>query len=68
MRKLLVGIMCAALADAVCATELEGEMKAVLAFDVLGDEVPVAVPPAGLSRVDVPASGHLEIVWQGLAK
>ena len=37
-------------------------------FDVLGREVPVAVPPAGLSRVEVPASGHLEIVWQGLAK
>ena len=42
--------------------------KAVRAFDVLGREVPVAVPPAGLSRVEVPASGHLEIVWQGLAK
>ena len=37
--------------------------KAVRAFDVLGREVPVAVPPAGLSRVEVPASGHLEIVW-----
>ena len=36
-------------------------------FDVLGREVPVAVPPAGLSRVEVPASGHLEIVWHGLA-
>ena len=42
--------------------------KAVRAFDVLGREVPVAVPPAGLSRVEVPAGGHLEIVWQGLAK
>ena len=28
-------------------------------------EVPVAVPPAGLSRVEVPASGHLEIVFDG---
>ena len=37
--------------------------KAVRAFDVLGREVPVAVPPAGLSRVEVPASGHLESVW-----
>lgn len=42
---------------------LAAKPKAVRAFDVFGKETPVAVPPAGLSRIDIPASGHLEIVW-----
>ena len=37
--------------------------KAVRAFDVLGREVPVPVPDAGCARVEVPASGHLELAW-----
>lgn len=37
--------------------------KSARAFDVFGREVPVGIPPAGVSRVDVPASGHLELAW-----
>ena len=37
--------------------------KAVRAFDVFGEEVPCARPPVGISRIGVPAAGHLEICW-----
>lgn len=37
--------------------------KAVRAFDVFGEEVLCARPPVGISRIGVPAGGHLEICW-----
>ncbi len=43
--------------------ELAAEPKAARLFDVFGAEVPCARPPAGLSRIDIPAGGHLELVW-----
>ena len=43
--------------------ELPKRPSAVRAFDVLGRPVETPVPPAGISRVRVPMSGHMEIVW-----
>ena len=43
--------------------ELPKRPSAVRAFDVLGRPVETSVPPAGISRVGVPMSGHMEVVW-----
>lgn len=43
--------------------ELTAEPKAARAFDVFGAEVPCVCPASGLSRADIPAGGHLELVW-----
>ena len=46
----------------VTAAERLAEAKAARALDVFGWESPVDIPSARLSRVDVPASKHPELV------
>lgn len=41
--------------------ELATSPQKARAFDVFGKEVPIALPKAGISRVDIPAGGYLEL-------
>ena len=43
--------------------ELKATPKSIRAFDVLGNEVTAPKASAGISRLAVPASGHLELRW-----